>query len=255
MKYKNLLQAPMQQAQYIVDIKDESQAAMLATLGLTEGALISKVATGGMSAPVWLRGPWGQAIVDGESADGIFVRLDGGQIRSATALQPHQKAYYLGGVPTNDILNKLGIQPEQSIRLMRKLPLMTYVVQGAQKKVVRIDCKSATRIWGLMDGRKMQFAAALVKRLFAVESILGENDSSSRLSALGIRAGVDLTLLRLEQIPDSGQNDPGCITIAKTNHLQIHIPATVAANIFVRSCEACWNCGECLHELALLIPE
>jgi Fe2+ transport system protein FeoA len=251
MRYRNLIQAHAGEPLFVAGITSTRLACQFSQMGIEEGSEIMKVDEEIPLQPVWIKGPWGEAILSKGMAAQVVVHLADGDRRPLAELTQGQIGHLEGlsdGVDLMKVLQDLGLELSHPIRLFRKLPPVEYVADLDRERSVHMTGGMACRIWGATNDREMQFAAALMMNPFKVLRILGEKEAATPINSLGISPGAHLRLRNLEPSRVSHSSALGQIIIADQNNLRVLISETMASRILVRACEVCWTCGECWME-------
>ena len=194
----NLFHAPSGLWLSIVRIADQTFAARLARLGLYEGAEIMRLDETVSIGPVKVRGKRGEAVLSGRLAGHIVMHLDDDRRLPLLECLPGSTGHVEGLTGHEllaDALRQLGIEENDEIRLVRRMPPMTYraLIDGRHHE--QFDEGLASKLLGETDGGGLlQFCSAGVGEDFVVRAIIGSDRSRDILTAMHIRPGVSLVL-------------------------------------------------------------
>jgi Fe2+ transport system protein FeoA len=236
----SLNEAPVGQPLLVVTVRDQGLARELAKLGLEPGQeLIRLEKDASVVRPVRLRGPMGEVILSGNMASGLVVHLDDGRIVPLLEMKPGDKGHLEGvtvvpGSAMAETFQTLGLEENDSVELVRRLPAMEYVTLIDRKKRVNLPGGMAAKLWGESQGQKLQFATAGAAKEFRLEKILGGDMARQRITAAGLTPGVTLILeaVKPAQTVRLTHKDP--VAVSTPEYLRFWLPPQAASLLMVR---------------------
>ena len=108
-----------------------------------------------------------------------------------------------GGKMLQRSLQKLGVYPGSSLRLMRRLPPMEYVLRLNNRRRVKISESTAARIIGFHEDKaEIQLSVARVELDFTIKEIIGGRRFASFLKELGIVRAEKIVLEGVEHVSE-----------------------------------------------------
>lgn len=235
--YTSLIDAPVGKPLILARVNDPDLAIRLKRIGLFEGSSIVRLEKEVLVRPVRIGGPKGDAVLAGGVTMRIIVHMDDGRKLPMAEMDPGETGHLEGltGKQTlADVMNTLGIQPNDAIRMKRKLPPMEYIAVIESTGRVRLTLSMASKLWGTMQGRDLQFVMARTGEKFEVKSILGGAGACRMLQINGIRPGKILTLEKVAaaQCLQLAAHTP--IIIASREGLRLFLDHADGRNILVR---------------------
>lgn len=232
--------APPGQPLLVVAVRNQGLASELGKLGIRHGTeLIRLEPDVSVVQPMRIRGPKGEVILTGNMASGLVVHLDDGEIAPLLDMQPGNKGH-LEGITVNpdsalaETFAVLGLKENDTVELLRRLPPMEYAALVEHKRRICLPGGMAAKLWGLCQGRRMQFAAAAAAKPFTVERILGGQGAQGRIKIMGIAPGTNLVLeqVRPAQTVRVATKDP--VAVSTLEGLRFWLPPQAAGLLMVK---------------------
>ncbi len=165
-------------------------------LGISKGDSLTRLNEEAHARPVRVRTAKGEAVLAAGMASKVIVHHDDGHKTPVSEMLPGEHGHVEGlvcGTALEQGLRVLGIQENDHLVLVRHIPPMDYIVLMGGARVSLTE-GAATKIWGTVDGREMQFAMAGKGVQFTVNRLIGGARSMTMLERMGLRPGVKLNL-------------------------------------------------------------
>lgn len=181
----------------VASIDDIELAARLYQVGLFEGSRIQRLDEEVSIRPVRVRNDSREAVFGGGMTMNIIVHIDDGRRLPLAELKSGESGHIEGvtrGGLLAEFMETLGFRPDTPITFLRSLPPMEYVTVTERGERVRLTEGMASKIWGTLDERPMQFASASAGKPFRVLRIFGNQASMRNFPESGILAGSVITL-------------------------------------------------------------
>lgn len=202
--HSSLADAPCGVSLTIVRVADRELASRLASMGLGDGSVVTRLDEEVALHTVRVRGPNGEVVLGGGMGGKVVAHLPDGRMIPLTEMVPGETAHIeavTAGEELTDALAVLGLKNEDEITLVRRLPPMEYITLADGRRI-RLAEGMAAKILGEMSGVGCQFANARAGADFTVTRILGGKRARRAISSLGIAKGSVLRLEAVERAPD-----------------------------------------------------
>jgi Fe2+ transport system protein FeoA len=170
----------------------------------------------------------------------IVVHSDDQRKRPLVEMQPGETGHIeglTGGSELTGALKTLGLEPDDHVRFIRRLPPMEYVTVIAGGGRVRLTEGMAAKLWGRMQGQELQFVSARVGEPFEVTRILGGRGARRMLKTRGIETGNILTLEGVAQAQSLSTNVQNPLVIASREGLRLFLRQDEGDQILVLEAE------------------
>lgn len=235
--YLPLTKAPFGKPLVLVKVLNPDLASHLKRMGLFEGSELMRLDEEVLVQPIRVRGPKGEAILGGGMGTKIVVHLDDGRELPLMEMKPGETGHIeglTGGAALSDALNILGLNMNDRITLVRKIPPMEYVTVVEKGERVRLTEGMAAKIWGRMQESPLQFVSAQTGKKFYVQKILGGRNARQMLASRGIEPGKVLVLEKVElaQCLVMGKQNP--LIISSREGLRLFLEQKEGDRILVR---------------------
>ena len=234
---KPLSEATMGEPLSIARMTDPDLAVRLGRMGLFEGSGITRLDREVLVQPVRVRGPLGETVLGGGMAMKIVVHLDDGRKMPLIEMTPGESGHVeglTGGPDLSDTMGVLGLNANDRIVFVRRLPPMEYltVIPGGGR--LRLTEGMAAKIWGRLRERSMQFVSARAGEAFLVDKVLGGNHAARMLAARGIRPGISLVLESVAQAQSLQLDTHNPVIVTSHEGLRLFLTPADAQRILVR---------------------
>jgi len=232
-----LTDAPFGKPLFLVKVTNSDLALRLRRMGLFEGSELLRLNEDVLVQPVRVRGPKGDAILGGGMGFKIVVHMDDGRKLPLVEMKPGETGHIeglIGGNKLADALDTLGLNINDRICLVRKLPPMEYVTMIEKKGRVRLTEGMAAKIWGRMEENLLQFVLARKGKRFYVQKILAGANARMMLASQGIEPGKVLILEGVEQAKSLYMSRRNPVVVSSRNGLRLYLQQKDAKRIFVR---------------------
>ena len=231
-----LTNAPFDSPLKLVSIEDPELEALLSHLGLYQGHTFTRLDEEVLLHPVRLQGPTGEVVLGGGMAMRIIAHLDDGWRIPLIDMTNGQTGHIEGTTGSRKMMEAmgvLGLNENDPITYLRKLPHMDYTVLVDDGRRERISEGLAAKIWGEVDRRPIQFVSAGRGQLFKVIMIFGGRQVAHALTEKGIAQGA---ILKLESVSPAqtfamASHEP--VVITTDDGLHLHLRRGQAKNIMV----------------------
>jgi Fe2+ transport system protein FeoA len=178
-------------------VTDAHLAKELRQMGIFEGDEVVRLDEEVLMQPLKVRGPQGDAVLSCGMASKIVVHFDDGRKIPLVEMQPREHGHMegiTGGPEFMHALDVLGLNRNDEIQLLRKLPPMEYITRIGGKKRSHLTEGMAVKIWGKIADTEMQFVSAQTGKDFLITDILGGKNVQLALQGYGIDVGSVLVL-------------------------------------------------------------
>ena len=232
----SLDQAPVGQVLRLGPVLNGLLAERLQRLGLYPGCELSRQDEEVQLQPVRVLGPLGEATLSSGMAAKVIVHHDDGHKTPIIEMRPGEQGHIEGltaGTGLEEALRTLGFAENDRITLLRKIPPMRYKALLDDGRRLTFTESVAAKLWGELDGRRVQFANARKNHPFHVTAILGGEAARAQIASLGIREGQRLSLQTV--CPDDvvGELIPAQIVITSADGLRLYLRPDQARLILV----------------------
>ena len=221
----------------LIKVVDRRLADSLQRMGLSQGSTLVKVEKDEiLRQSVRVRGSQGDVVLGGGMSAKIMVQRADGTKASVAQLESNDEGRIValtGGPGLRDTVETLGLVIGDSIRLLRKLPPMEYLIAVDRKTHASIQEGVAAKIWGVMHGQTLQFTSAKVGEEFKVSKTLGGARVKEYLSSFGVSPGVTLVLEGIEQGKTVSYGPKKHLAIDTLEGLRVYFGSMEASLIFV----------------------
>lgn len=228
-------QAPRDTPIILVEINDELLADRLARIGVYPGDEATRLDEEAVSGSVRVRGPMGEVVLGGGMAAKVIVHHDDGHKTPVVEMQPgetgHVEGLICGSAPA-DGLAVMGIRENDAIQMLRRVPPMTYLTLIGKKRV-QLTEGIATKVWGEMEGRSMQFVMAGRNKPFHVQRLLAGRRASAMLGQLDIVPGRVITLEAVTPAQTMGQGGRDQVVLTMKTGLRLYLRPDQAQSVLV----------------------
>lgn len=234
--YMSLEEAPANRELLMGKVVNPILESRLRRMGLYEGCSLTRLDQEVNLHPVRVKGPLGEALLAGGMAAKVIIHHDDGHKTPIIEMLPGEQGHIEGltsGTGLEKALRTLGMAEGDRIEMVRKIPPMEYTALVKGKGRLRLTESVAVKIWGEMQGRKMQFAISQKGREFNVLELLGGNRAQEAITSLSILPGSVLILEKVSQAQNVGQTDRDQIVVAGKDGLRLFLRPDQAASIYV----------------------
>ncbi len=234
----NLTNAPCGGPLKIQRIADVELERQLARMGLYKGNTITRLDEEISLHTVRVRGPKGDVLLSGGMGGKIVVHLNDGRMLPLPELHAGDKGHIeavTGGDALLGALAALGLQDNDEIELIRRLPSMEYITTVEGRGRIRLPEGMAAKILGTMGSIHCQFANAQVRSPFLVTNIIGGQRAKQSINLLDIREGVTLYLEGVKEANTYKVSSAHRILISSSEGLRVFLRVDQADLILVQS--------------------
>lgn len=228
-------QAPRDTPMVLAEIKDEQLAERLARIGVYPGDETMRQDEEAVSGSVRVRGPKGEVVLGGGMAAKVIAHHDDGHKTPVIEMHPGEAGHVEGlicGSALAEGLAVLGIRENDPITMLRRVPPMTYLTLIGGKRV-QLTEGIATKIWGEMDGRFMQFVTAGRNKPFCVQRLLAGRRASAMLARLDIAPGRAIILEGVTPAQTMGRGGRDQVVLAMKTGLRLYLRPDQAQSVLV----------------------
>lgn len=194
----SLNNAPFSQPLQLIKVNNHSLCVRFHHMGLYENDILTRLDEDISIQPVRVRGPRGDCIFGKGMATKIVAHLDDNRKLPVAEMKPGESGHIegiVGGGRLSEALETLGINENDLITLVHRIPPMEYTALVDRTKRARLNEGITSKIWGTLDGRYLQFCSSRKDKVFHVEKIFGGRMAHESVEMHGgIRPGVDLIL-------------------------------------------------------------
>ncbi len=205
-----LIDAPIGTSLILSRVINVHLAEELAHMGVFEGNELMRLDEEVLMQPLKVRGPRGDVVLSCGMASKIVVHFDDGRKIPLIKMLPRQHGHMegiTGGPEFMHALDVLGLQRNDEILLVRKLPPMEYITVIDKKKRVHLTEAMAVKIWGAIGDEEMQFVTTQAGKEFVVKDLLGGGNARRLFSGYGIEVDSMLELEGVAQAQSVMMND------------------------------------------------
>ncbi len=229
-------QAPSSTQLIITDILDENLQNWLRKLELYKGDAITRLPDDAVLRPVRVKCSAGEVVLAAGMSAKIVVRHDDGHTTPVIEMLPNESGEVVAltcGEGLRSGLDVLGIREKARLTILRKLPPMGYhtLIDG---EMVYLSEGAAAKIWGEMDGRRMQYVTSARGKEFHVEQLLGGNRSNQVLVDMGIVPGKTIILHELAPASVVGRGGRAHLVLTGASGLRFYLRPDQAEKLLVR---------------------
>lgn len=165
----------------------------------------------------------------------MIVHHDDGHKTPVIEMHPGEAGHVEGlicGSALAEGLAVLGIRENDPITILRRVPPMTYLTLIGGKRV-QLTEGIATKIWGEMDGRLMQFVTAGRNKPFCVQRLLAGRRASAMLAQLDIAPGRAIILEGVTPAQTMGRGGRDQVVLAMKTGLRLYLCPGQAQSVLV----------------------
>jgi hypothetical protein len=142
------------------------------------------------------------------------------------------------GTGLEQALATLGLRADDRIQLLRKIPPMRYTARLGERRRLYFTESVAAKLWGELDGRKVQFSNARRGHPFKLLAVLGGDASQQQVAAIGIGPGDVLTLEAVcpdDALGHEGDAETGRerFVVTSEDGLRLYLEPEQAASVIV----------------------
>lgn len=213
-----LARAPIGLPLILRRVASRDLAARVARLGLFENSRLTRLNDTVAIGPAKVRGPRGDVTLGGWLAAKLVIHTDDDRrlplLECAQGDSGHVEGI-TGQAMVEESLAALGLEENDRITFLRRLPPMLYTATVDGRERVRLSEGLAAKILGDTQNGPAQFCAVGVGEPFTVRRILAGEHAGETLRALGIRPGLPLALVSVAagQVVGSTRKTPvACAT-------------------------------------------
>lgn len=231
-----LAEAPFETPLIVESISDEGLADRLSRLGLYPGSEIVKNDETLELKAVRVRTAKGDVILGGGMGLKTIVHLSDGRKVPILDMAPGESGHiegYTGGPGLASVLEALGLGPDETITMVRKLPHMDYLAYVKGNDTIRLPEGDAAKLLGEQDGKIVQFSLSGINTEFRVKKILGGRKAQERIKSKGIRPGAVLVLKGVEPAEHMKLSHRWQLAITTKDGLHLHLGQEAGDNILV----------------------
>jgi len=230
-----LAEAPYETPLTIESI-DEGLAGRLSRLGLYPGAEIVKNDESLELQAARVRTAKGDVILGGGMGLKTIVHLSDGRKIPVLDMAPGEAGHvegYTGGPGLASVLEALGLGPDETITMVRKLPHMNYIAYVKGNDTIRLPEGDAAKLLGEQEGKIVQFSLSKIHAEFKVKKILGGRKAKERIKSKSIRVGAMLVLKGVEHAEHMSLSHQWQIAITTRDGLHLHLGSEAGEKILV----------------------
>lgn len=232
-------EAPFDTRLVIVEIEEKRLAERLEKMGVVIGGSIFRLDEKAAFGPVKIKSLAGEVVLGAGMAAKVVVHHDDGHKTPIVEMKRGEKGHVEGLVcsgPLERSLAVLGVAEDAEITMLRRLPPMEYqaIVDGRR---LRFSEGTAAKIWGEMEGKRMQFVASAKGKPFEILQLLGGERARRFLSEIGLGTGKTLVLDSLKPATSMGQSGREQTVLTAQSGLRLYLRPDQARQIVVRSFE------------------
>ncbi len=233
--YLPLSQAPYDIPLVYAHVTEPQLAQRLKHLGIAKGDIITRMSEDAVICPVRVRTPKGEVVLASGMAMKIIAHHDDGHKTPVAEMQPGEEGHVEGvvcGTALEQGLGILGIRENDRITMLHRVPPMDYL---AIKQGVRVCLTegAAAKIWGMSQGREMQFAVARRNVPFTIITLLGGMRATAMLERRGFSPGVELLLESVRPASSSGYYAQNQTVLATHSGLRLYLRRDQEQNVMV----------------------
>ena len=231
-----LTKAPFNRMLILKAIAERELEKRLGHLGLFPGHAFSRQEEEVLVHPVRVRSTGGEAILGGGMAMRVIVHLDDGRRMPLTDLIAGQTGHIEGTTCSprlQETLKVLGLDENEPVTYLRKLPHMDYRVLVGRARRERLNEGAAAKIWGCIGQRFMQFVSAGTGQRFTVKKILGGDRVSRMMEEMGIRPEEILVLESVAPAQTIAMTMLAPVVITTEDGLHLHLRPNQAEHVLV----------------------
>ena len=235
--YQALTEASFEKPLRLVKVADSSLAARLRHMGIFEGMELIRIREDVKLQPLRVKGRGGDAVIGGGMSAKIVVHLDDGRKFPLAEMEPGETGHIeglTGGTALSSALSVLGFKNDERITLIRRLPLMEYVVFLEKKGRIHLAESMAAKIWGETGKKSLQFNYARKGGQFDVKSILGGENAREMLRARGIEPGAVLILEGVGPAKTLYMSKKNPVVVSTRDGLRLFLEQKNAGQLFVK---------------------
>ncbi|MGE4504875.1 MAG: ferrous iron transport protein A [Desulfovibrionaceae bacterium] len=235
----NLSEAPTGVPLVLTRITDPLLAERLGRMGLFPGAKVERWDAEVALHTARIRGPRGELVLGGGMGGKMVVHLDDGRMLPLSELAPGERGHLegiTGGEGLAETLRALGLQNDDAVELVRKLPPMEYVT-ALEGRRVRLAEGLAAKLLGSMGSVRCQFANASAGAPFVVERMLGGERARRALGALGVAEGSTLVLVAVEPASSHGLPGGDRVVLHSGEGLRLYLRLDQAKQVIVTTAD------------------
>ncbi len=231
----SLDQAPLDTPLRLADICDSQLAEWLSRLGVDADDRLLRLDEVAAAGAVRIAGPNGEVVLGSGMAAKVIVHHDDGHKTPVIEMHSGETGHVeglVGGSALAEGLAVMGITERSPITLIRHLPPMNYQARLNQQRIMLTE-GTASKIWGQMNGRAMQFVMAGYGLPFKVSRLLAGRGARNMLENLSIGPGTILILEDVSPAPGAGLHHRDQIVIAMQSGLRLYLRPDQARQIQV----------------------
>jgi len=235
----SLDQAPVGRSLRLAAVMHPALEQRLSRMGLYPGCVLRREDEEVALQPVRVRGPKGEATLSAGMAAKVVVHHDDGHKTPIIEMLPGEAGHIEGltsGTGLEQALATLGLCEDDRIQLLRKIPPMRYTARLGERRRLYFTESVAAKLWGELDGRKIQFANARRDHPFVVTAILGGDAAREQVEALGIHNGSTLMLEHIapaNAVRGTGDDAGTRIVITSEDGLRLYLGQDQATRVIV----------------------
>lgn len=221
-----LNKAPFDQPLTLVTIDNERLAQQLATMGLYCDSTMTRIDETQTAQTIRIQSASGQAILSGGMGTQTIIHLDDDRRLPLLDMEVGESGHIegiTGGYGLAETLTTLGLNENERITLIRKLPPMEYQIRVGDGGRVNLSEGDAARIWGTCNGQTSQFSLASVRNDFRVDKLLGGKKAQQRLRQLGITNKKSLRLESVRSVQPIQLGWENQLAITTSDGLHLHL--------------------------------
>jgi Fe2+ transport system protein FeoA len=228
-------QAPRDIPLVLVEIENQVLADRLSRIGILPGDDLYRLDNEAVLGSARVHGPHGEVVLSSGMAAKVIVHHDDGHKTPVIEMRPGETGHVEGLICGSALaggLEVMGIRENDPIRMVRRVPPMSYLTQ-VEKRRVSLTEGAATKIWGQMDDMWMQFAMAGRNRPFQVGRLLGGQHSTVTLQQQAIFPGQTLVLLEVTPAHCFGDGHRNQVVLATESGMRLYLRPDHAKAVFV----------------------
>ncbi|MCW7754072.1 FeoA domain-containing protein [Desulfobotulus sp. H1] len=231
----HLDQAPCNRSLILSEIDDAILSDRLARMGIYAGDSLMRLDEEVHLGPVRVHGPRGHVVLAGGMAAKVIVHHDDGHKTPVLEMLPGETGHVEGLVCGSSLaegLEILGIRENDNLRMEHRVPPMNYLIRMGNDHF-KLTEGMATKIWGEMEGRELQFAMAGRGKPFLVKQLIGGSRALSMLDGFSIAPGKVLFLEAVTPAQPVGHSGRNQVIVAMKTGLRLYLRPDQAQRIRV----------------------
>lgn len=240
--YSSLLDAPINTELIVLKITNPVLEKWMQRMGLfTGGHIIRHDDETFNFYSVRVNGVNGDVVIPAGMVMKLYIHLESGEKTPLNLMKKGQEGHveiHSGGRFIEKALAQLGLPVGGSIRFIRSLPHMDYLVLINRRERTRLSEGEAARIWGHYPGKApTQFYFARKDLDFEVREVMGGPRGVKHLKTHGVSVGEKLTLESIDKANSLQEHGPAStpVTISSPDGLRLFLTPEKASAVIIRT--------------------